>query len=68
MTDSTIGKALPAGEEVDVTFNCSSELAKMGKVTPGNDIFKSTVEINYYPYGAPQYSKTTTIDVGVKVS
>jgi hypothetical protein len=61
-------KILPAGGEVDLVFNCSKELARMGKVTPGKDVFKATVEFGYYPFGAIDYSKTTTIDVAIKVS
>ncbi len=62
------GKILPAGGEVDLEFNCSSEIAKMGQITPGKEVFKSTLEVGYYPYGSPEYSKTTTIDIGVKIS
>ncbi|MEM2174907.1 MAG: hypothetical protein QXI58_04715 [Candidatus Micrarchaeia archaeon] len=61
-------KILASGGTVDLEFNCSEEVKKMGTVTPGKDIFKTTLEITYYPYGSPEYSKKINIEVGIKFS
>jgi hypothetical protein len=68
ITSFSPAKILSAGGEIDLSFNCSAELAKMGQVTPGKDVFKSTLEVGYYPSESPEYFKITTIDIGVKVS
>ena len=55
------------GSNATLTINCSKATVPSSP-TPGKDVFKGTITINYYPVGSPDFKKTQQIEIVVKYS